>query len=91
MVVLAVEKYIIENKQDFEIFSKYAPAQFIDCELISKARKVVNDKGLFKRRTHGAFNTLNQFRKLEDMMMDPVVMRVLPCHDGIFPDWNIII
>ena len=91
MVVLAVEKYIIENKQDFEIFAKYAPpAQFIDYELISKARKVVNDKGLINVATHGAFNTLNQFRKLEDMMMDPVVDEgFYRAMMDFFLDWNI--
>jgi hypothetical protein len=73
LIVLAVQKYLIETPQDFEIFSKYVPpAQFIDCELMRRARQAVGDKGLVNVATHGAFNTLNQFRSLESMMMDPV-------------------
>ena len=73
MVVLAVEKYLIESRQDFEIFAQYVPpAEFMDCELVRQARKAVGDKGLVNPCTHGAFNTLAQFRKLEDVMMDPL-------------------
>jgi hypothetical protein len=73
LVVLAVEKYLIETRRDFEIFCKYVPpAQFLDCDLMRRARKSVGDKGLVNLCTHGAFNTLNQFRKLEDVMMDPL-------------------
>jgi len=73
MVVLAVEKYLIETPRDFEIFSRYVPpAQFMDCNLVRKARKAVGDKGLVNPCTHGAFNTLAQLRKLEDVMMDPL-------------------
>ncbi|MCX6088932.1 MAG: hypothetical protein NTX88_00865 [Candidatus Atribacteria bacterium] len=74
LIVLAVEKYIIEDRRDFEIFTKYTPpARFIDCEMMRRAGKVVGDKGLVNVATHGAFNTLNQFRKLEQMMMDPII------------------
>ena len=38
----------------------------------ASARKAVGDKGLVNPCTHGAFNTLAQFRKLEDVMMDPI-------------------
>jgi len=73
MVVLAVEKYLIETRRDFEIFAKYVPpAQFMDCDLVRRARKWVGDKGLVNPCTHGAFNTIAQFRKLEDVMMDPL-------------------
>lgn len=73
LVVLAVEKYLIETRRDFEIFSKYVPpAEFLDCDLMRRARKSVGDKGLVNLCTHGAFNTLAQFRKLEDVMMDPL-------------------
>jgi uroporphyrinogen-III decarboxylase len=91
MVVLAVEKYLIETPQDFAIFCEYVPpAQFIDCELMRHARQTVGDKGLVNVATHGAFNTLNQFRKLEDMFMDPMA------DEGFYRammefllDWNI--
>jgi hypothetical protein len=73
LVVFAVGEYLIKTKKDFEIFEKYVPpAKFIDCEQMTRARKAVGDKGLVNVATHGAFNTLNQFRKLEDMMMDPI-------------------
>ena len=73
MVVFAAEKYVIESKEDFDIFRKYVPpASFIDFDLISRARKAVGDKGLVNMATLGVFNTLNQFRKLENMMMDPL-------------------
>ena len=73
LIVQAVEKYLFETPRDFEIFAKYAPpAQFIDCDFIRRARQAVGDKGLVNVATHGAFNTLNQFRKLEMMMTDPL-------------------
>jgi uroporphyrinogen decarboxylase len=73
MVVLAVEKYLIETPRDFEIFARHVPpAQFMDCNLVRQARKAVGDKGLVNPCTHGAFNTLAQLRKLEDVMMDPL-------------------
>jgi len=73
LVVLAMEKYLIETRRDFEIFAKYVPpAEFMDCDLMRGARKAVGDKGLVNPCTHGAFNTLAQLRKLEDVMMDPL-------------------
>lgn len=73
LIVLAPEKYIIETRRDFEILSKYLPpANFIDCEMLRRARVAVGDKGLVNVATQGAFNTLNQFRKLDQMFMDPV-------------------
>ncbi len=73
LIVFAVEEYLIKTKKDFEIFSKYVPpAKFIDCDLMKRASEVIGDRGLVNPATHGAFNTLNQFRKLEDMMMDPI-------------------
>ena len=73
LVVLAVEKYLIETPADFEIFRRYVPpAEFVDCGLIRAARGAVGDKGLVNVATHGAFNTLNQFRKLEEVMTDPL-------------------
>jgi uroporphyrinogen decarboxylase len=74
LVVLAVEKYIIETPEDFEILRKYAPAaEYVDCGVIARARKVVGDKGLVNLASFGAFNTLNMFRKLESIMMDPMI------------------
>jgi hypothetical protein len=72
LIVLALEKYLIEEKRDFEIFRKHVPpAEYVDCAVIRRARKVVADSGLVNLATFGAFNTLNMFRKLDAMMMDP--------------------
>ena len=73
MIVLAVEKYLIETRRDFEIFAKYVPpAQFMNPGMVRRARNAVGDKGLVNPCTHGAFNTIAQFRKLENVMMDPI-------------------
>jgi hypothetical protein len=73
LIVLAPEKYLLETPRDFEIFSKFAPpAQWIDCDLIARARRAVGDTGLVNPAIHGAFNILNQFRKLEELFMDPL-------------------
>jgi uroporphyrinogen decarboxylase len=90
LVVFAVEKYLIETKEDFEIFRKYAPpADFINCDLMRRAKEAVGDKGLVNVATHGAFNTLNQFRKLDTMMIDPVVDEVFYREMmDFFLDWN---
>jgi hypothetical protein len=74
LLVLALEKYAIETKKDFEIFRKFAPpARFIDCGMMRRGREAVGDKGLVNVATFGAFNVLNMFRRLETMMMDPFV------------------
>lgn len=74
LVVLAVEKYILETPADFEILRTYIPpAEYVDLGVIARARKVVGEKGLVNLATFGAFNTLNMFRRLETMMMDPMI------------------
>jgi uroporphyrinogen-III decarboxylase len=91
LIVLAVEKYLIETPRDFEVFSRYVPsARFLDCGLLSRARQTVGEKGLVNVATHGAFNTLNQFRCLQDMMMDPVVDEgFYRAMMEFFLDWNV--
>jgi uroporphyrinogen decarboxylase len=49
------------------------PAEFMDADLVRRARQAVGDKGLVNVGTHGAFNTIAQFRKLENVMMDPIL------------------
>jgi uroporphyrinogen-III decarboxylase len=72
LIVSAVGEYLIKSKRDFELLRKYVPpARFIDCAQMSRAKEAVGHRGLVNVAVHGAFNTLNQFRKLEDMMMDP--------------------
>jgi uroporphyrinogen decarboxylase len=72
--VAATEKYLIDEKRDFELVQKYAPpANYADLEMISRAREIIGDKGLVNLATFGTFNTLNMFRKLDTMMMDPFI------------------
>jgi uroporphyrinogen-III decarboxylase len=74
LVVSAPEEYLIKTKKDFEIFKKYSPpADHMDCRLISRAKKAVGDKGLVNACTSGAFNVLSMFRRLEDVMVDPLL------------------
>jgi uroporphyrinogen decarboxylase len=74
LIVLAVEKYLIDSREDFEILRRYAPpAEYVDLGVITRARQVVGDKGLVNLAAFGAFNTLNMFRRLESMMMDPMI------------------
>ena len=90
LVVFAVGEYLIKTKKDFELFRKYVPpARFIDCAQMTRAKKAVGQKGLVNVATHGAFNTLNQFRKLEDMMMDPYTDEMLYREMmEFFLEWN---
>jgi len=91
LIVFAPQEYVIKTKKDFEIFAKYVPpARYIDIDLISRAKKVIGERGLVNPAIMGVFNTINQFRKLEDMMMDPIA------DEGFyremmefFADWNI--
>lgn len=72
MVVWATEEYLIKTKQDFEIFRKYAPpADVMDTRLVRQAKNAISDRGIIMAGTQGAFNTLNAFRKLDDLFMDP--------------------
>ena len=74
LIVAATEKYVIEEKRDFELVQKYSPpANYVDLEMISRAREIIGDKGLVNLATFGTFNTLNMFRKLDTMMMDPFI------------------
>ena len=91
LIVLAIEKFLIEEARDFELFRKYAPpAEYVDLDMISRARKVVGDSGLVNLASFGAFNTLNMFRKLENMMMDPYTdegfYRAMMSY---FADWDV--
>ena len=92
LIVLAVEKYLIETRQDFDLVAKYMPpAQYIDCDLMTQARHAVGDKGLVNVAVHGVFNTINQFRKLDDMMVDPVADEgFYRAMMEFFLDWNAV-
>ncbi len=73
LVVSATTEYLIKTREDFEILRRYAPpADRMDTSLISRARKATGDKGLVTANTHGTFNILGLFRRLEDVLMDPL-------------------
>jgi len=91
LIVLAIEKFLIEEPADFELFRKYAPpAEYVDLAMISRAKKIVGDSGLVNLASFGTFNTLNMFRKLENMMMDPYTdegfYRAMMSY---FADWDV--
>jgi uroporphyrinogen-III decarboxylase len=74
LIVSAPQEYLIKSRDDFEILREYAPpADRMDCSLIRRARQVVQDKGLVTANTHGAFNILGMFRRLEDVLVDPIM------------------
>jgi len=74
LIVFAPQEYLIKTKKDFEIFAKYVPpAKYLDVDIIARAKQVIGNRGLINPAIMGVFNTLNQFRKLEDMMMDPML------------------
>ena len=74
MVVWATEEYLIKTKEDFEVFRKYCPPQdTMDCRMVTRAKEAVGEKGTVFPGFNGVFNALNAFRKLEDIMMDPLL------------------
>ena len=74
LVVYAIDEHLIKSKEDFDILRRYAPpADFMDCRMVKRAREAVRQKGLVVGSVHGAFNTLNVFRKLDYMLMDPIL------------------
>ncbi|NIP43983.1 MAG: hypothetical protein GWO41_02535 [candidate division Zixibacteria bacterium] len=74
LIVSATLEYLIKGKEDFEILRRFAPpADRMDCQLIERARKAIGNKGLVDANTHGSFNILGLFRKLEDILTDPLI------------------
>jgi hypothetical protein len=71
--VEAIIEYFIKDKDDFENFANYQPLFNIDCSRIFRARELTGDNGVVFACMHGAFNTLNMYRRLDDMMMDPLL------------------
>ena len=73
LIVSAPVEYPIKTRQDFEIVRKYAPpSDMMDCRLIRRAKDAVGDKGLVTTCAGGVFNQLAQFRRLEDLFVDPL-------------------
>ena len=73
LIVQNVDEHLIKTREDFEIFRRYAPpADKMDCSLITRARQAVGEKGLVDSCTNGAFNILGMFRKVENILTDPI-------------------
>ena len=73
LVVWANAEDLIKTPQDFDLFAKYGPtAEDLETAHITRARKGIGDKGLVDVPTHGVFNTLSLFRKLDNVMQDPI-------------------
>ena len=74
LIISATTEPLIKTRLDFEILKRYAPpADRMDCQLISRARRATGDKGLVTANTHGTFNILGLFRKLEEVLVDPIL------------------
>jgi hypothetical protein len=89
LIVSGPMEHLIKTPTDFDIMRRYAPpADQMDTQLITRARQATGDKGIVTACTHGAFNILGLFRKLEDVLTDPqtdegfyreMVAYFLPC------------
>ena len=72
LFVEAIVEYFIKTQEDFEQFLKYQPREVkLDCSRLTRTRQLVGDKGLVLACVHGAYNYLNMYRRLDDIMMDP--------------------
>jgi hypothetical protein len=72
LVVSAIGEYLIKTREDFELLARYAPpVGQVDCRLVRRAKEAIGEAGLTVACNHGAFNALNVFRKLDDLMADP--------------------
>lgn len=73
LIVSAAKEHLIKATQDFDLLQRYAPpADRMDTSLVTRARAATGDKGLVTANTHGTFNILGLFRKLEDVLTDPL-------------------
>ncbi len=73
LIVSATLEHLIKDRHDFDLLQRYAPpADRLDLSLVRRAREAVGDKGLVDANTHGSFNILGMFRKLEDILTDPL-------------------
>jgi len=78
--VEAIREYYIKDKDDFNQFLKYQPpfeeamypAIEDEFKSLMKVKEALGDKGVVEAYNYGgAFNNLNLYRKLEQIMMDP--------------------
>lgn len=74
LIVESISEHFIKTPEDLTQFIKYQPEDIsLDCSSITRTRKVLGEKGVTCAFSKGAFNMLNLFRKLDDLLMDPYV------------------
>lgn len=73
-VVSALSECFIKNESDFEQFVKYQPpVPKYDCSAITRAKQLLGDKGVTAPWAQGAFNSVRELRKLDDLLMDAYI------------------
>lgn len=72
--VAATSECFIKDEEDFDQFVKYQPPLLeSDLTKIRHAREVMGDQGVTCPWSNGAFNLLANYRKLDDLLMDPYI------------------
>ncbi|MCL4385896.1 MAG: hypothetical protein M1326_06235 [Cyanobacteria bacterium] len=77
--VEAISECFIKDRSDFNQFFKYQPPFKPNEEFnsLTKTKESVGDDGIVVSCMNGVFNSLNMYRKLEDIMMGPYIDEVL--------------
>lgn len=72
IAVAATGKYFIQGPEDFDQFVKYQPPVGVaDLSVIAHARDVVGNDGIACTWIQGAFNYVESYRGLQDLLTDP--------------------
>lgn len=72
IVVSATGRYFIQSTKDFDQFVKYQPPVLTaELSAISHAREVVADDGVACTWMQGAFNYVERYRGLQELLTDP--------------------
>lgn len=73
-VVSAQSECFIKNESDFEQFVKYQPpVKQYDCSAITRAKHLLGERGVTAPWAQGAFNSVRELRKLDDLLMDAYI------------------
>ena len=73
-VVSANAEYFIKDESDFEQFVKYQPTvREYDCSVVTRAKKLIGEAGLTAPWAQGAFNSLREYRRMDDLLADPYI------------------
>lgn len=69
--VQAKTEYFIKEENDFKQFLKYQPqVPEYDCSPIKRAKELVGEKGVLAPWVNGAFNSVSEMRKLDNLIID---------------------